>query len=63
MGEDTAFEVFAKCLADVGAGCVVITLTVKLAGVAASPNMLNFSRFENAQSFHPKFIAEAVVTM
>jgi hypothetical protein len=32
VGEDTAFEVFAKRLADVGAGCVVITLTVKLAG-------------------------------
>jgi len=31
--------------------------------MAASPNMLNFSRFENAQSFHSKFIAEAVVTM
>ncbi len=31
MGEDAAFEVFAKRLADVGAWCVVVALAVELA--------------------------------
>jgi len=30
-----------------------------LPDVAASPNMLNFSRYEKTQSFQPKFTAEA----
>ena len=36
LGEDTAFEVFAKRLADVGAGCVVITLAQMAADIVVS---------------------------
>jgi hypothetical protein len=32
MGEDAAFEVFAKGLADIGPGAVVVALAVELAG-------------------------------
>ena len=32
VGKDTAFEIFAKRLADVGTGCMVVALAVKLAG-------------------------------
>ena len=31
VGKDAAFEIFAKCLADIDAGCMVVALAVKLA--------------------------------
>ena len=32
VGEDATFQIFAKRLAHVGAGCLVVTLAIELAG-------------------------------